>query len=118
MRVVYIAHPFRNNPAENIEAVKKYIRLAMQMGYAPICTLTMFGDIEAGVDEEDIMEMCYRYIDLADEVWFCGNWLRSKGCQMEYCYSWLNDKTIRYWNCIDGEIREVYVNYQEAEQCG
>lgn len=93
-KVVYIAHPFFNSPAENTERVKKYIERAVREGNTPLCSITMFGFLQGKISEKEALNICLCLIDLADEVWLCGNWQKSKGCKKEFEYARLKQKRI------------------------
>ena len=105
MKRVYIAHPFRDNPTDNLEKVKTYIKLAAEKGYLPLCALPVFGQFYGQVEEGYVMKACFEMIDIADEIWMCGDWLNSQGCAEEYKHAARHGKIIRIMKqgASDGE---------------
>lgn len=97
-RLVYIAHPFTSNGNidENKKKVLKYVKLVLENGDIPICTITMFGDLYGHIDEETAMKSCLSLIESADKVMFAGDWKNSKGCLKEFEYAKKIGKEIVY----------------------
>ncbi|MCM8901312.1 DUF4406 domain-containing protein [Caldicoprobacter algeriensis] len=94
--VVYIAHPYRNNPRENLKRVKKYVKEAITQGYIPICALLEIGHLLGQIDEAEAMDICYAYIELANVIWICGDWENSEGCRAELEYALDLGKVIEF----------------------
>jgi len=93
MKKVFISHPLTGDIEGNRKKVDRICRYIVGQGLLPISPLHLFSYI----DEEDerlrneIMEVCYRLIDLSDEVWIYGN---SEGCKMEKEYAELKGKEV------------------------
>lgn len=93
MKKVFISHPLAGDMEGNREKADRICRYIVGQGLLPISPLHLFSYI----DEEDerlrreIMEVCYRLIDLSDEVWVYGN---SEGCKMEKEYAELKGKVV------------------------
>ena len=103
VKTVYIAHPFRSNPEQNLRDVMKFIKLAVENGYLPLCAVPVFGPLYGQLDEETVMEMCFKMIDIAQEVWMCGEWMHSEGCLKELEYARNNGKEIYFIGVGYGE---------------
>lgn len=96
MDLVYIAHPFRNNPKENLERVKKYVKQAIDCGYLPVCALLEIGHLHGKIDENLALDICFKYIDKCDLVWLCGDWQKSEGCRLELAYARSRNKKVEF----------------------
>ena len=93
MKKVFISHPLTGDMEGNRKKVDRICRYIVGQGLLPISPLHLFSYI----DEEDerlrreIMEVCYKLIDISDEVWIYGD---SKGCRMEREYAELKGKVV------------------------
>ena len=88
MKLIYLAHPF-SGKQENVDKAQKIIAdLIWQMPdhtfYSPIhATGFLYND----VDYIDGMEHCFEVLGRCDELWLCGDWKESRGCNMEYGFA-------------------------------
>lgn len=79
--LIYIAHPFRNDPPGNTEKVSEICREIYANGKViPISPIHLFSWMNP---EDEVMEECLRLMDLCDDVWFYGDFRNSEGCRME-----------------------------------
>ena len=88
MKLIYIAHPFGGNP-ENIDKVQYIItdlvkRVPDHTFYSP---LHATGFLYDSLDYLDGMEHCFEALSRCDELWLCGSWQDSRGCNMEYAFA-------------------------------
>lgn len=88
MRMIYIAHPF-GGLKENVEKVEKIIKGLLHKH--PDCTfyspLHSTGFFYGKLPYLDDMEHCFEALSRCDELWLCGDWLDSRGCNMEYGFA-------------------------------
>lgn len=86
-RLAFISHPYQDNPEENKkknEAICKQI-LNENPDVIPISPLSLFSFINEDTEiRDDIMNVCFKLIDLCDEFWSYG---KSEGCDMELAYA-------------------------------
>jgi|LSQX01.2.fsa_nt_gb hypothetical protein len=73
------------------ESLKKEITRS-QAVTAVACTqenspLHATGFLYNDVDYIDGMEHCFEALSRCDELWLCGNWRDSRGCNMEYAFA-------------------------------
>ena len=88
LKLIYIAHPF-DGKSENIDKVQAIIRdLALKLPdhtfYSP---LHATGFLYEELSYLDGMEHCFEVLSRCDELWLCGSWQDSRGCNMEYAYA-------------------------------
>ena len=88
MKLIYLAHPF-GGKQENIEKVQEIITgLIWQMPdhtfYSP---LHATGFLYDGLDYISGMDHCFEALGRCDELWICGDWRESRGCNMEYGFA-------------------------------
>ena len=88
MKLIYIAHPF-GGEQENVEKVQEIITgLIWQMPdhtfYSPLHATGFLCD---SLDYLDGMEHCFEVLGRCDELWLCGDWKESRGCNMEYAFA-------------------------------
>ncbi len=93
MKKVFISHPLAGDMEGNREKVDKICRYIVGQGLLPISPLHLFSFIDRKNEEirKEIMEVCYKLIDISDEVWIYGD---SKGCRMEREYAELKGKVV------------------------
>ena len=88
MRMIYIAHPFSGKP-ENVEKVQEIIINLLHD--TPNCTfyspLHATGFFYSQLPYLTGMEHCFETLSRCDELWLCGNWRDSIGCNMEDGYA-------------------------------
>lgn len=87
-KLVYIAHPFQGKQ-ENIDKVQKIIlkllkRYPNVTYYSPLHATGFF---YFDVSYSEGMEHCFEALSRCDELWLCGDWRESRGCNMEYGYA-------------------------------
>ncbi|MGB9813517.1 MAG: DUF4406 domain-containing protein [Thermovenabulum sp.] len=91
MRKVFISHPYKDDPEGNKKKVDKICRGLT--GVLPISPLHLFSFMDSDNNREEIMEVCYKLIDICDEVWVYGD---SEGCRKEAEYAKKTGKTVVY----------------------
>ena len=88
MKLIYIAHPF-GGLKENVDRVEKIIKGLLHKH--PDCTfyspLHATGFFYNELSYLDGMEHCFEALSRCDELWLCGNWRDSRGCNMEYGFA-------------------------------
>lgn len=97
---VFISHPLTGNFAVNRASADRICRRLAKQGLLPISPLHLFSFYET--EDQDIrdavLQVCFRLIDLCDEVWMYGD---SEGCRMEADYAERSGKVVRnqqgYW---------------------
>lgn len=103
MRRVFISHPFALDPDGNRRSADKICRdiISKNNDILPISPLHLFSylDDEKG-KRESIVQVCYRLIDICDEVWVYGE---SEGCRLETSYAKSKGKTIKLFGTILAE---------------
>ena len=88
LKLIYIAHPV-GGEQENIDKVQEIIidfvsQISDHTFYSPLhATGFLYND----VDYIDGMEHCFEALSRCDELWLCGNWRESRGCNMEYAFA-------------------------------
>jgi hypothetical protein len=83
MNIVYVAHPYRGDEAENRERVGEIMRELNKdfpevLFLSPIHAFGWLGD-----DHDRALALCRRLLAMADEIWLFGDWRHSEGCLME-----------------------------------
>lgn len=97
MKLIYIAHPFEGKQ-ENIDKVQAIILgLALKLSdhtfYSP---LHATGFLYEELSYLDGMEHCFEALSRCDELWLCGSWQDSRGCNMEYGYAKAKGMPIKF----------------------
>ena len=94
MKKVFISHPYSNDPISNLLKANKICKSITNEDYdiLPLSPLHLFSFYDNDLARKEIIEVCYRLIDMSDEVWIYGN---SEGCQLEMEYATQKNKTIR-----------------------
>jgi hypothetical protein len=99
LRLIYLAHPFGGDPA-NIVKVEKII--TQLINKHPDCTfyspLHATGFLYDNLDYLDGMEHCFEVLSRCDELWLCGKWRESRGCNMEYAFAKAKGIPIKFIN--------------------
>ena len=101
MKLVYIAHPLRDDPDFNKFALSKILRnnytKYQEMHVIPISPIHMFSYLDPQVD---VLPQCLELLFHCDELWVFGEWKKSTGCVEEIDFAKRNGIKIRY---IEGE---------------
>ena len=85
MKRVFISHPYKDDPKGNKKRVDTICReLAEKDDILPISPLHLFSFMENDDNREEILQVCFRLIDICDEVWIYGD---SEGCRKEREYA-------------------------------
>ena len=90
MKKVFISHPFKEDPEKNRARVDKICKSIKD--HLPISPLHLFAFMESDGERDTIMEVCFRLIDISDEVWIYGD---SEGCRIEKEHAMQTGKIIR-----------------------
>jgi len=85
MKKIFISHPYVGKKS-NIEAIKHICKTLVPFGVMPLSPVLAFSFMKDQVPEERgrALEFCEELVELADEVWFFGEWQKSEGCQLEF----------------------------------
>ncbi len=103
MKKVFISYPYADDPVANKKRVDKVCKLLVERGdILPISPLHLFSFMENDNNRELVIEVCYRLIDICDEIWVYGD---SDGCRKEREYATKKNKkvTIKYSGDKDGK---------------
>lgn len=92
MKRVFISHPYKDNPKENKKRVDTICReLAEKDDILPISPIHLFSFMKDDSNREEILQVCFRLIDICDEVWIYGD---SEGCRKEREYALSRGKKV------------------------
>jgi len=95
MKRVFISHPYKDDPKGNKKRVDTICReLAEKDDILPISPLHLFSFMENDDNREEILQVCFRLIDICDEVWIYGD---SEGCEKEREYARSIGKAVRIY---------------------
>lgn len=91
MQIIYVAHPYTNNPQANIADARKAIRKLHRQHPENWYTTTL-GEFDEYIPYADIMHHCFGRIRRSDLVLFLPDykgrsWKESEGCRMEYWFA-------------------------------
>jgi hypothetical protein len=81
---VFVSHEFSKDPITNKAKVDKLCCDILGEGYLPISPIHLFSFIKNENQREEIIKMCFKLIELCDEVWVYGE---SEGCILEKEYA-------------------------------
>ena len=85
MRRVFISHPYKDDPKGNKKLADTICRELEERGdILPISPLHLFSFMENDDKREEILQVCFKIIDICDEVWVYGD---SEGCRREAKYA-------------------------------
>lgn len=91
MKKVYIAHPFttHGDPEENFSKQVALCQKVFSLGHIPVSPILTFGRSIPHDKEhyQTAMDACFWLLSACDEVWFFGEWGKSKGCKLEYDFA-------------------------------
>ena len=88
---VFISHPFSSDPEGNRVRVDIICHDLVKQGILPISPLHLFSSMENDDNREEILQVCFRLIDICDEVWIYGD---SEGCEKERDYALSRGKKV------------------------
>lgn len=82
----FISYPFSSNPEKNRQDADKICRqiLKTHKDILPISPLHLFSYMETDDERENIMNVCYKLIEICPDFWSYG---KSDGCQAELAYA-------------------------------
>ena len=93
MKWVFVSHPYKDDPKGNKKRVDTICReLAEKDDILPISPLHLFSFMENDDNREEILQVCFRLIDICDEVWIYED---SEGCRMELEHARSIGKVVR-----------------------
>lgn len=79
-RLIFISHPYANNPIENRKKVDTICKYWVRKGYIPISPLHLFSFYESDAERETILTICKILIMLCPAIAVYG---QSEGCRIE-----------------------------------
>lgn len=84
MKIVYVAHPFTNDPVGNMAKIEKIMKRLTQ-DYPDICFISPLHNFSYDKDakEEEILPKCMALLMMCEQLWVFGNWETSSGCKKE-----------------------------------
>jgi hypothetical protein len=88
---VFVSHPFSSDPEGNRVRVDIICHDLVKQGILPISPLHLFSFMENDDNREEILQVCFRLIDICDEVWIYGD---SEGCEKERDYALSRGKKV------------------------
>ena len=83
-KYAFISHPYADDPTRNKIKVDKVCKYWAKKGIIPISPLHLFSFYEDDSNRDEIMNVCYKLIDMADVVFVYGD---SEGCRLEKVYA-------------------------------
>lgn len=97
-KLYYLSHPCTTYGEKlmNIKDVKRVeILLKIRYGIKVINPIVI---MPSGVSEQEAMHKCSYLYKASDEVIFCQNWRKSKGCNEEYWWTLKDKKPYHFLN--------------------
>lgn len=87
-KLIYVSHPFQNKP-ENVKDIEHYITM-WERTYKDcvfVSPVHCFGFMYEKMSYEDGLDWCLQLLSICDEMWVCGDYEHSTGCQaeIEFC---------------------------------
>lgn len=94
-KIVYVAHPY-SGLSSNYEKVSDIMNVLCSKfsDKTFISPIHAYGFMYESVDYEKGINLCFKLLDLCDTVLLCGEWVHSKGCNMEKDYALDNNKIV------------------------
>ena len=84
---VYVAHPFTTfgDATSNLQVQGLICKKLFSIGHIPVSPILTFGTVIPHDEDnyELAMAACFWLLGTCDEVWFFGEWRKSKGCLLE-----------------------------------
>lgn len=94
-QVVYICSRFRGDQENNIQAARRYCRMAIEKGYVPIAPHLLLPQfMEEETEREAAMKADLVLLSRCDEIWVCGSEI-SEGMAAEIQFAKGNEIKIR-----------------------
>jgi nucleoside 2-deoxyribosyltransferase len=93
-KIVYLSGKITDNEnyKEDFACAERFL---MQMGYI-VLNPAELGEIVEDLTYEQIMQICYRLIDIADIIFMVSGWHNSKGANAELSYAKSLGKEVKY----------------------
>ncbi len=114
-KYAFISHPYANDPIENKIKVDKICKYWSKKGVIPISPLHLFSFYEDDSNREEIMNICYKLIDIVDVVFIYGD---SEGCKLERVYAEKQDKPVYVFFNEKKDINFISCMYLMREKGG
>lgn len=93
--IVYICHPYSNDPLSNQRKAAAIARHVASLGHTPMCVHTMFPPIfDEDTQRKRIMRCCLELVKASDQVWIYGN--PTEGMQQEIEMGARHGKPLRF----------------------
>ncbi|HSK68254.1 MAG TPA: DUF4406 domain-containing protein [Candidatus Limnocylindria bacterium] len=86
---VFISSPYSGDVGRNQELARRFLRLAIEQGFAPIAPHLLYPQVLDNDDPANYdlgMALGLRWLETCDEMWVCGDTV-SKGMGMEMAYA-------------------------------
>lgn len=88
IKLIYIAHPFGGEQS-NVDKAETIIKKLLHKHpdctfYSPLHATVFFYKQLTYLGG---MEHCFEALSRCDELWLCGDWLDSRGCNREYGFA-------------------------------
>ena len=83
-KIIYLSHPYSNKITNKtkLENFQKYL-MKEYPDYLFISPIHAFGHLYDSLPYEAGLNCCLSLLFMCDEVWMCGDWTNSRGCQHE-----------------------------------
>lgn len=114
-KYAFISHPYANSPKDNKIKVDKICKYWSKKGVIPISPLHLFSFYEDDSNREEIMNICYKLIDIADVIFIYGD---SEGCKLERVYAEKQDKPVYVFFNEKKDINFISCMYLMREKGG
>lgn len=114
-KYAFISYPYANSPKDNKIKVDKICKYWSKKGVIPISPLHLFSFYEDDSNREEIMNICYKLIDIADVIFIYGD---SEGCKLERVYAEKQDKPVYVFFNEKKDINFISCMYLMREKGG
>lgn len=114
-KCAFISHPFASDPINNKKKVDKICRYWVKQGVIPISPLHLFSFYDDDSNREDILNTCYKLINISDVVFIYGN---SEGCKLERAYAEKKKKPVEIFFNDHKDINFISCEYLMKENKG
>ena len=99
MQLVYVAHPYINDPEGNMKKIKKVMRW-LRKQFPQICFISPLHNFSYAQDddeEEEILSSCLELLSRCDYLYMFGDYENSTGCKKEIELAQKLLIPVKYW---------------------
>lgn len=110
MKTAYLAGPYTASSQEEVQAnVQAAIDVQgelMRSGFAVFCPHANYGHGQAEVTYQDVMNMCFAHLEVADLIVMMPGWEKSTGACQEIGFAIAKNKPVFYWPNDADDLRK------------